>query len=69
MKMTNALPENPADMPYNVTIEPDDFVSSNITGNLYWPLATGKVLTYEGEDEDGDSYSCSHRVDYRNQNY
>ena len=48
-----ALPENPADMPYNVTIEPDDFVSSNITGNHYWPLATGKVLIYEGEDEDG----------------
>jgi len=46
-------PENPADMPYNVTIEPDDLVSSNITGNLYWPLATGKVLTYEGEDEEG----------------
>ena len=49
----DVLPENPADMPYNVTIEPDNFVSSNITGNLYWPLATGKVLTYEGEDEDG----------------
>src|SRR5262245_4885925 len=47
------LPENPADMPYNVVIEPDDFVSTNITGNLYWPLATGQVLTYEGEDEDG----------------
>ena len=49
------LPENPADMPYNVTINPADFVSSNITGNLYWPLATGDVLTYEGEDEDGET--------------
>ena len=50
-----ALPENPADMPYNVTINPADFESSNIAGNLYWPLATRDVLSYEGEDEDGET--------------
>ncbi|HEX5171467.1 MAG TPA: hypothetical protein VFW11_19955 [Cyclobacteriaceae bacterium] len=47
------LPENPGDMPYNVTINPDDFVSINIVGNLFFPLATGSLLTYEGVDEDG----------------
>jgi len=47
------LPENPGDMPYNVTINPADFESSNINGNLFFPLATGDVLTYEGTDEDG----------------
>ena len=51
----DALPENPADMPYNVTINPADFESANITGNEYWPLATGDVLTYEGQDEDGET--------------
>ena len=49
------LRENPADMPYNVTINPAEFESSNITGNLFFPLATGDVYTYEGEDEDGAS--------------
>lgn len=47
------LPENPADMPYNVIINPADFETSAITGNLFFPLATGDVLTYEGMDEDG----------------
>lgn len=54
-KEGKVLRENPADMPYNVTINPEDFESADITGNLFWPLATGKVFTYEGEDEGGAS--------------
>jgi len=45
--------ENPADMPYLVEIDPDDFVSVEITGNTYFPIDTGKTYIYEGEDEDG----------------
>jgi len=51
----DVMPENPADMPYNVVINPADFLSTSITGNVYWPLANGKVLTYEGMDEDGEA--------------
>ena len=48
-------PENPADMPYMLTIDPANFETSNITGNDFFPLASGKVFTYEGESEDGTS--------------
>jgi hypothetical protein len=50
----DVLPENPADAPYTVDIDPDDFESSGITGNLYFPLITGKTYVYEGTGEDGE---------------
>lgn len=46
-------PENPADMPYEVNIDPADFESANLTGNDFFPLSAGKTFVYEGEDEDG----------------
>jgi hypothetical protein len=46
------LPENPADMPYEVTINPDDFVSTNIVGNDFWPL-TVRTTVHEGEEPNG----------------
>lgn len=45
--------ENPIDMPYSVTIDPEDFINENITGNTFFPIQTGRTLVYEGEDEDG----------------
>lgn len=45
--------ENPADMPYFVRIDPENFESTNITGNTFFPIDTGKTYIYEGEDEDG----------------
>lgn len=47
--------ENPADMPYFVQIDPVDFETTNITGNTFFPIDTGKTYIYEGEDEDGAS--------------
>lgn len=48
-----AGPTNPVDMPYNVTIDPSDFLSDNIDGNTYFPLTAGRTLVYSGEDEKG----------------
>ena len=50
----DVLPENPADSPYTVDIDPDDFESSGMTGNLYFPLIPGKTYVYEGTGEDGE---------------
>ncbi|MBC8484666.1 MAG: hypothetical protein H8D45_01330 [Bacteroidetes bacterium] len=47
-------PTNPADQPYNITIDPADFVDT-ITGNTFMPLVPGTTFFYEGEDEDGIS--------------
>ncbi len=43
---------NPADMPYDVVIDPTQFEDS-ITGNEFFPLVSGTILIYEGEDESG----------------
>lgn len=48
----DALPENPADMPYNVEIDPADFVSTNIIGNDFFPLIAGRTITFEGAEDD-----------------
>lgn len=48
------LPENPANMPYDVEIDPDDFVSTGIVGNDYFSLESGRTMVYEGEGEDGE---------------
>ncbi len=45
------LPENPGDMPYEVTINPDDFVSTDIVGNDFFPLTSGRTVTYVGADD------------------
>jgi len=50
----DVLPENPADSPYTLDIDPDDFETTGITGNLYFPLITGKTYVYEGKGEDGE---------------
>lgn len=49
----NVNPENPADMPYFVDINPQDFENTDIVGNSFFPLNSGKTFVYEGEDEDG----------------
>ena len=49
------LPENPADAEYNVTIDPADFETSGITGNLFFPIEVGKTYIYEGSGEDGET--------------
>jgi hypothetical protein len=51
----DVLPENPADSEYTVDIDPDDFESTGITGNLYFPLIAGKTYVYEGKGEDGEN--------------
>ena len=43
-------PENPANMPYEVEIDPDDFVSEGIVGNDFFSLESGRTMVYEGED-------------------
>ncbi|NJM25174.1 MAG: hypothetical protein HC859_06400 [Bacteroidia bacterium] len=48
------LPENPADMPYSVVIDPANFLDAGITGNTFFPLATGKRFVYEGKNEDNE---------------
>jgi hypothetical protein len=48
------LPENPANMPYHVVINPADFESTTITGNDYFPIPVNKRYIYEGEGEDGE---------------
>jgi hypothetical protein len=50
----DVLPENPADSPYDVNIDPADFESAGITGNLYFPLPVGKTYVYEGSGEDNE---------------
>ncbi len=45
-------PENPADSPYEVNIDPNDFVSTDIAGNDFFPLLPLKTYSYEGKDED-----------------
>lgn len=49
------LPENPANMPYNVIIDPDDFISADILGNDFFSLVSGRTVTYEGEEGNGAS--------------
>ena len=51
----DVLPENPSDMPYNVVIDPNDFVNTAFTGNDFFPITVGKRYIYEGENEDGES--------------
>ncbi len=46
-------PYNPADQPYNLVIDPDDFEDDDITGNDFFSLVPGTTYVYEGEDEDG----------------
>ncbi|MFC1618808.1 hypothetical protein ACFL45_02580 [Candidatus Neomarinimicrobiota bacterium] len=46
-------PESPLDMPYSVEIDAADFETTNITGNLFFPITPGTTYVYEGEDEDG----------------
>jgi hypothetical protein len=48
------LPENPANMPYEVEIDPDDFVSTGIVGNDFFSLESGRTMVYEGEGADGE---------------
>lgn len=50
----DVVPENPADAVYDVDIDPADFESTGITGNLYFPLIAGKTYVYEGSGEDGE---------------
>jgi hypothetical protein len=50
----DVLPENPANAVYDVDIDPADFESTGITGNLYFPLIAGKTYVYEGGGEDGE---------------
>ena len=45
--------ENPADMPYEVVIDPANFRDTAIVGNDYFPISPGKIFVYEGKDEDG----------------
>ena len=47
-------PENPADSPYEVIIDPNDFVGTDITGNDFLPLVAMKTYTYEGTNEDNE---------------
>jgi len=44
---------NPSDMPYDIAIDPADFVDSNFTGNTYFPWTVNSTYIYEGEDEEG----------------
>jgi hypothetical protein len=44
------IPENPANMPYNADIDPDDFVSGDFTGNDFFPLIAGRTVIFEGAD-------------------
>jgi hypothetical protein len=48
------VPENPANMPYEVAIDPADFVSTNITGNDLFPLVSGITMIYEGVSDEGE---------------
>ena len=50
----DVLPENPSDAVYDVDIDPSNFKSTGITGNLYFPLNAGKTYIYEGSGEDGE---------------
>lgn len=47
-------PTNPADMPYMITIDPDDFEDEDIDGNDFFRLTPGTTFVYVGENEDGD---------------
>jgi hypothetical protein len=47
------MPENPANMPYEIVINPSDFVSTNIIGNNFFPLVSGVTTIHEGKDDDG----------------
>lgn len=48
-------PENPANMPYELTIDPADFVTDNIVGNDYFPLVPDKTRTYAGTNEKNET--------------
>ncbi|PLX21955.1 MAG: hypothetical protein C0597_02930, partial [Marinilabiliales bacterium] len=48
------LPENPSDMPYSIVIDPTNFLSQNINGNLYFPINQGTTYIFVGENEDGE---------------
>jgi hypothetical protein len=53
-KEQDPRPENPANMPYDVEIDPEDFVNTNIVGNDFFSLEPGRTMVYEGEGEDGE---------------
>lgn len=53
---TGPEPENPLDMPYNVDIDPADFLAAaDITGNTFFPVIPGTTYVYVGENEDGET--------------
>lgn len=47
-------PTNPGDLPYEVDIDPADFITEGFTGNEFMPLVPGTTFVYEGENEDGE---------------
>lgn len=61
----NPLPENPADMPYVIEINPDDFVSTDIIGNDLFSLVSGNTMIFEGEDDEGGAVRVE--VEYTNE--
>ncbi|SHI00793.1 hypothetical protein SAMN04488109_6724 [Chryseolinea serpens] len=55
-KDEDPVPENPADTPYDVAIDPNDFETTSIVGNEFFPLIPEKTYVYEGKsDEGGDT--------------
>ncbi|OFX19251.1 MAG: hypothetical protein A2041_06300 [Bacteroidetes bacterium GWA2_31_9b] len=50
-----SLQINPSDMPYSVEINPSDFKTDNINGNLYFPIVSGTTYVYEGKNEEGNN--------------
>jgi len=48
------VPTNPGDLPYEVDIDPVDFLDNNINGNTFFPIIPGTKMVYEGENEDGE---------------
>ena len=53
---------NPTDQPYDIVINPADFIDSNFTGNDFFPLSPGTTYVYEGEDEDGATIRVEDKV-------
>jgi hypothetical protein len=53
---TGPKPENPLNMPYDVVIDPADFLASDdITGNTFFPITPGSTYVYVGENEDRET--------------
>lgn len=55
-------PTNPANLPYEVVIDPDDFESDGITGNQFFPLAPGTTYVFEGENEDRETVRVEEEI-------